>query len=485
MKGSDENFYITTTLPYVNASPHMGHALEFVRADTIARYKEMMGAEVILNTGNDEHGLKIYRKSTEEGRSPQEYVDYYSSIFRELTTKLGMKKDLNFIRTTDLEHKKVAQEFWKRCLEKGDIYKKKYKINYCVGCELEKSLSELIDGQCPDHPGRETETIEEENYFFRFSQYQKDLLNLYDSNPKFVVPDFRLKEIKRFVERGLQDFSISRLAKKQPWGVSVPNDPEHTMYVWFDALVNYVSVLGWPEDKKNFKKWWPVIQYAGKDNLRQQAAMWQAMLMSVGLPPSKQIIINGFIISGGRKMSKSVGNVIDPLGIIKKYGTDALRYYVLRDLHPFEDSDMTEGRFKEVYNANLANGLGNVCGRVLKMMTAYEVGFGNLPNEKEVLGKKILEKDYHGAFSVFEINKASDTVWKKISKIDKDIDETQPFKTIKTDSARAKSDVVRQVHGLWEVAVLLGPMMPETTKKIKEAIKRKSVLKEALFPRIE
>ncbi|HEX7586120.1 MAG TPA: methionine--tRNA ligase, partial [Patescibacteria group bacterium] len=298
-----KTFYITTTLPYVNAEPHIGFALEIIEADVQARFNRQIGNETFFNTGTDEHGLKIYRKAQELGVSPQEYVDQQAKHFLDLKKLLNLSFD-NFIRTTDVRHIKAAQEFWCRCEANGDIYKKIYKVKYCVGCELEKSESDLIDGKCPVHPNLELEIIEEENYFFRFSKFQKTLLDLYKNNPDFVIPNFRFNEIKAFVERGLEDFSVSRLKDKMPWGIEVPNDPKHTMYVWFDALVNYVSAIGWPDETKKFNGWWPVVQFAGKDNLRQQSAMWQAMLMSAKIKPSKQIFINGFINVEGRKMSK-------------------------------------------------------------------------------------------------------------------------------------------------------------------------------------
>ena len=248
-----KSFYITTTLPYVNANPHMGHALEFVQADIIARYKHLCGNDVFLNTGTDEHGLKIYRKADEQKIPIQTYVDTYALYFKKLLIDLNIREH-NFIRTTDEAHKKSAQEFWKKCSANGDIYKKDYKIKYCVGCELEKTDSDLRDGKCPEHPSIDIETREEENYFFRFSKYQDKLLKLYDENHDFVVPKVRMNEIKAFVSGGLQDFSISRLKTKMPWGINVPDDDEHVMYVWFDALVNYVSAIGWPDDMNTFKK---------------------------------------------------------------------------------------------------------------------------------------------------------------------------------------------------------------------------------------
>ncbi|MFA5987765.1 MAG: methionine--tRNA ligase, partial [Candidatus Paceibacterota bacterium] len=288
--------YLTTTLPYVNAEPHIGFALEIIQADAVARYFSLRGDEVFFNFGTDEHGQKIYEKAIEQKKDPQAYVDEYAAKFDKLKEALNLSYN-NFIRTTDAHHVMAAKEFWKKCDAAGDIYKKNYKIKYCVGCELEKTESELIDGKCPIHPSKELEIREEENYFFRFSKYQKALLDLYAKTPNFVLPESRFNEIRKFVEGGLEDFSISRLKSKMPWGVPVPGDDDHVMYVWFDALVNYISAIGWPDETDKFNAWWPVIQFAGKDNLRQQSAMWQAMLMSAGIVPSRQIMIHGFIIS--------------------------------------------------------------------------------------------------------------------------------------------------------------------------------------------
>ncbi len=358
-----DTFYITTTLPYVNSDPHIGFAAEIIKADIIARYQSQLGKEVFFNTGTDEHGLKIYRQAKEAGVDTQKYCDKYAAKFDNLKNALNLSYN-KFIRTTESKHIAAVQEFWKRCDANGDIYKKNYSVKYCVGCELEKTESELVDGKCPLHPKQEIELVEEENYFFRFSKYQERLLKLYEDNSEFTVPAHRLNEIRNFVQGGLQDFSISRLAKKMPWGVPVPGDKEHVMYVWFDALTNYISTLGWPNDEDTFKKFWPVVQVAGKDNLRQQSAMWQAMLMSAGLPPSKQVLIFGFLTANGEKMSKSQGNVIDPFEVVEKYGADATRYYLVSEIQVFEDGDFSYEKFDIRYNADLANGLGNLVSRV-------------------------------------------------------------------------------------------------------------------------
>src|SRR3989339_35004 len=478
-----KNFYITTTLPYVNAPAHMGHALEFVRADIIARHKKLLGFEVFFNTGTDEHGQKILQKALENNQTPQEFVDLYANKFKDLLKLLGISSDINFIRTTDPNHIKSVQDFWKLCDKNGYIYKKNYQIKYCVGCELEKTDSDLVDGKCPDHPNLVLEIRGEENYFFRFSSFQKPLLDLYAKNPSFVIPETRLKEIKNFVEAGLSDFSISRLREKMSWGIEVPGDTLHVMYVWFDALVNYISAIGWPTDMEKFNKWQMetggMVQYCGKDNLRQQSAMWQAMLMAAGVPNSKQIIIDGFVTGAlGIKMSKTLGNVIDPLDLLKEYSTDALRYYVSRELSSFDDSPMTVEMFKEAYNANLANGLGNLVSRVMKMAET------NL-NEPISLSsqKAVLSSDFNDFLDKFEIQKATDLIWQKIAEADKMIQEMQPFKLVKSDKEKGVEIIKDLVVKVFIISCLLEPIMPETSKKIKDLIKNNKSPETPLFLR--
>ena len=461
-------FYLTTTLPYVNADPHLGHALEFVRADAVARFHLLRGEEVFFNTGTDEHGQKIYREALKKGQEPQAYVDYYAARFREALDRLGISPEHNFIRTTDAYHIVAAQEFWRRCDQNGYIYKKDYQVKYCVGCELEKTDSELENGRCPLHPNQEIELINEQNYFFKFSDFGDRLLEFYDKHPDFVVPDFRYNEIKAFVRRGLEDFSISRLKSKMPWGVAVPGDEEQVMYVWFDALVNYISAIGWPTDETKFKKWSQetggMIQYCGKDNLRQQSAMWQAMLMAAGLPNSKQIVIDGFITGeGGIKMSKSLGNVVDPLEVVSEYGADPLRYYLLREVSPFEDSPFSMELFKTAYNANLANGLGNLTSRIMKMAESYLAGPVILPSYE-------FPAEFEQAFAGYELSKAMDLIWQKIGEADFLITEKRPFSVWKTDQ-EAASDIVKDlVIRLGEISFLLRPLLPSTAEKIFAAI---------------
>ncbi len=475
-------FYLTTTLPYVNADPHIGFALEIVQADIIARYRALCGDEVFFNTGTDEHGIKVYRKAQEEGKETQAYVDEYAAKFHNLKEKLNLYPEIHFVRTTDPHHKAAAQEFWRRCLAAGDIYTKNYQVKYCVGCELEKTDSELVDGRCPIHPNLTIELIDEENYFFRWSKYRVPLIEMYAKHPDLVVPDFRFNEIKAFVDRGIEDFSISRRRDKMPWGVSVPDDDEHVMYVWFDALVNYISTLGWPEDGETFKRFWGTedspnaIQVAGKDNVRQQAAMWQAMLMSAGLPPTKQIVIHGFITSGGQKMSKSLGNVIDPYAIVDEYGPDALRYFLSRHIHPFEDGDFTMERFKDAYNSDLANGLGNVVARVMQLSESNNVVTAFM--------EEPLPSHFKDALDRYNYNDACAFIQDAIRRVDQKINEEESFKVVKTDPVLGKVMIQFYVQEINRIGKMLGPIMPQTSEAILKAVKENK--KPAnLFPRKE
>lgn len=486
-----KRFYLTTTLPYVNAKPHVGFALEIIQADVLARYHAILGDEVFFNFGVDEHGKKIYEKALESGQDPQEYVDEYASKFDELKTALDLSYN-NFVRTTDKHHIKTAQVIWKKCDENGYIEKKIYKTKYCVGCEMEKTDSELVDGKCPLHPTREIELIEEENYFFLFSKLEKQLLELYKNNREFVVPSHRLKEIENFVKSGLSDFSISRLKTKMPWGVAVPNDPDHVMYVWFDALTNYISALGWPASAEQsrgrpskgkpskFEEYWGTqekpnaIQVAGKDNLRQQSAMWQAMLMAAELPTSKQILIHGFITSDGQKMSKSLGNVIDPVEYADKYGVDALRYYLLAKIHPFEDSDFTKEKFLVVYKADLQNGLGNLVSRVATMANGIRHTAYGIRQISEGVEKYLEE---------YRFDKAMSEIWQRMRKADQYISENEVWK--QEDDGKIKS-LEYLVSEIRQIATDLVPFMPSTAEKIAKQYGEEKIVKgEALFPRLE
>jgi methionyl-tRNA synthetase len=482
-------FYLTTTLPYVNADPHIGFALEMVQADILARYKALMGVDVFFNTGTDEHGQKIAQRAAEEGKDPQAYTDEYAAKFRSLKDVLGLSPSLHFIRTTDAHHMAAAQEIWRRCAAKGDIYKKKYKGLYCVGDEMFLKESDLVNGRCPNHPTLVPQEIEEENYFFKLSSYQ-ERLEQYLSQEGVILPEWRRQEALNFVRAGLEDFSISREKSRLSWGIPVPGDDSQVMYVWFDALTNYISTLGWPcsaeatqgkPEECLYEKYWvngETLQLAGKDQVRFQSIMWQAMLMSADLPNTQKVVYHGFITSGGQKMSKSLGNVIDPLAIVREYGTDALRFFLAKHVHPFDDSDVTMERFKEAYNADLANGLGNVAARI---MTLAEK---NLPAAIERPEPNGFDVEYTQALESFEPNRALEYVWTRIQRLDQRINAEEPFKLVKTDPASGRRVIAELATELYAIARMLNPFMPGTNAKLKEAILANKK-PENLFPRKE
>ncbi len=477
----------------------MGHALELIRTDVLARAKILDGYDVFFNTGTDEHGVKIFQAAEAAGMSAQDFVDQGFATFKDQLKQFGVTDSVHFIRTTDAHHVAAAQAFWTQVRDNGYIYKSTYKAKYCVGCEDAKTDSELVDGYCPLHPGKEIEFIDEENYFFQYSAFTEKLLAFYDANPSFVIPDFRFNEVREFVKRGLQDFSISRNKEKMPWGIPVPGDETQVMYVWFDALVNYISTLGWPgaplhdsgeggsrrepgEDGEEFEKYWTLgtpTQYCGKDNNRFQSAMWQAMLMAANLPNSQQIVINGFIMGGGGvRMSKTVGNVVDPRDIVAEYGTDALRLFMVKEVSSFEDSPFTLDRFKDFYNSALANGLGNLVSRTMNMVTAYDVDISlvTFPEFGSIR---------HLGYDAFELSAVAGAIWDEIRDLDLYIADTAPFKKVKVDESGAHDDLRHVAQGLARIAVSLQPIMPDTSAAIIELIKEKKKPDAPLFLRKE
>jgi len=476
-----KNFYITTTLPYINSEPHIGFAAEIIKADVIARYQAQRGAQVFFNTGTDEHGLKIYQKAQESGLSVQEYCDTYSEKFRPLKERLNLSYT-NFIRTTNPEHQVAAQEFWRRVSASGDIYKKNYRVKYCVGCEMEKTDSELDNGRCPLHPNAALEIIDEANYFFRFSKYQDQLLAFYEKNPDFVRPASRFKEIKSFVSGGLQDFSISRLKEKMPHGVPVPDDPSQVMYVWFDALVNYISTLGWPQNTSDFEKYWPGVQVCGKDNLRPQTAMWPAMLMSAGLSAPRQVLVFGFLTANGQKISKSLGNSVDPFALADKYGTDALRHYLLTEIAPFEDGDFSEEKFRLRYNADLANGLGNLIARLSNLLEKNDLAT-DLKVDLSESGLNPTLVAFEEKMKEYRFNEAVQVIWEKIHQADETLSRTAPWKiTDPVDLIKVLKPLAQDVLNL---AYLLEPFLPTVSQKIQAQFSASRIKKgEPLFPRL-
>ncbi|MDB5190099.1 MAG: methionyl-tRNA synthetase, methionyl-tRNA synthetase [Parcubacteria group bacterium] len=473
--------YLTTTLPYVNADPHIGNALEFVQADMLARTWRLAGEDVFFSSGTDEHGQKILQAAEKAGKDVHDYVDHYSNEFKKLGESLNLSYDA-FIRTTNPEHYAAAQEMWRRCDAKGDIYKKTYSGLYCVGCEAYKTEKELTeDGKCVLHPSLTPEVISEENYFFRLSKYQDALLE-YLSRDGVIVPEWRREEAINFVKGGLEDFSISREKIRLSWGVPVPGDDTQVMYVWFDALTNYISTLGWPGDADGlFKKFWEegtTVQVAGKDQVRFQSLMWQAMLMSADIKNTDQVFYHGFINSGGQRMSKSLGNVISPYDLTDKYGTDATRYLLLRHVHPVEDSDITWERLDEWYLANLVNGLGNLVARVMKLAETHLEEPVARPEASP------FTDEYWAAINAFNFHQALDLVWARNQALDERITREEPFKLVKIDVEAGKSLIAELAVELYQIGRLLNPIMPATNELIKAAVLANKK-PENLFPRIE
>lgn len=472
--------YITTTLPYVNADPHIGFAAEIVQADALARSWRLRGDDVLFATGTDEHGQKIFEAAAKAGKPIQEYVDNYAGEVQRLKDVLSLSTSA-FVRTTDPIHVAAAQEMWRRCAAAGDIYKKSYTGVYCVGCEAFKTEHELTeDGHCALHPNLVPQTLTEENYFFRFSKYQGALLE-YLARPDSIAPEWRRTEAVNFVQGGLEDFSISREAARLSWGVPVPGDESQVMYVWFDALTSYISSLGWPDDNGGaFRKYWEngrTLQVAGKDQVRFQSLMWQAMLDSAGIKNTDQVFYHGFINSGGQRMSKSLGNVISPYELVKKYGTEATRYLLLRHVHPTEDTDITWERLDEWYTANLVNGLGNLVARVMQLAEKNLDAPIEAPEHASNRGRA-------GALlDSFEFNRALDAVWERIQILDKKITEEEPFKVVKTDPEKGKEMIAAAARELHGIADELLPFMPATAAAVLAAVES-NTKPENLFPRL-
>jgi methionyl-tRNA synthetase len=480
-----KTFYITTTLPYVNADPHVGFAMEILQADVLARWKrqELGDENVFFSTGTDEHGQKIFEAAQKAGKDVNEYVNHYANEFGKLKEALNLSYN-KFIRTTDENHIKAAQTLWKKCKEKGDIYEKEFEGLYCVGCERFLSQRDITEGKCSIHQ-TEPQLLKEKNWFFKFQKYEKDLLK-YLENPDVIIPNWRREEAINFVKDGLEDFSISRDRNRLSWGILVPDDDTQVMYVWFDALTNYISTLGWPNEESDFKKFWQdgyTLQMAGKDQVRFQSLMWQAMLMSADIKNTDQVFYHGFINSGGQKMSKSLGNVISPYELVEKYGIDTTRYLIIKHVNPFDDTDITWKLLNEWYEAHLVNGIGNLTARVLQMSQKYfdknpKVTFLNdfIPEYGENGWRELLEK--------FRFDQSLDQIGVlAVNRIDEFIAKNEPFKKFKINPDEAKHDVQEALNMLFTIATLLSIFMPQTSEKILQAIKDNKK-PENLFPRI-
>ncbi len=453
-----EKTYITTAIPYMNGNPHIGHAVDYCLADTYARYCRARGDEVRFQAGTDEHGNKIYQKATELGVPVEKYVKENAEKFQSFIKKLGVEYT-DFVRTTDLEHEKRAQEIWKRLSD--HIYKAEYEGWYCTGCEryVTDKECEENDGVCPDHL-KPYEKLKEENYYLRISDFKEQIREAIESDEMLVLPEFRKKEILKLLDDS-PDVSISRPTSQLKWGIPVPGDDSQVMYVWIDALSNYITVLGFPE-ALDFGEWWPArAQFVGKDILRFHAIIWPAMLMGLGLPLPQTIVSHGMILANGQKMSKTIGNVVDPVEVLDKYGLDAFRYYFLRHVDTFADADFTWEKYDAAYNNELANDLGNLVQRLATL--AYKNGI-KIANETSVAS---FSDEYVGLMEKFEFSKAFDYVWDKIQGLNKRIDEEKPWSLAKNgETKELEACLGSLITDLLQANYELMPFLPGATSKI-------------------
>lgn len=476
-------FYVTTPIYYVNGKPHIGHAYTTIAADVLKRYCAAQGKETFFQIGTDENSLKNVEAAEKTGRAVADYIDAMSAEWKQTWDKLGIDYD-DFIRTTEDRHAKAVEKFWAAVEESGDIYKGSYKGLYCVGCEEFKTESSLVDGKCPDHL-TEPQVIEEENYFFKASKYRDALLKHIDENPEFVQPKSRRNEIRNYIEEHFDDVSISR--ESLDWGIRVPGSEKDVVYVWFDALINYLSVIGYGTDDAQFEKWWPAqVQLVGKDIIKFHCALWPAMLMSAGLPLPERVFAHGHFTVEGQKISKSLGNAIDPVELCEKYGNDVVRYFLLSEITFGGDGNFSEERLREVYASDLANGVGNLVSRVTNMIDKYFEGELEAKPETEDAFSEYVHA-YSTHMDAIELHAAAKAiVHGVVGEANEYIEQNQPWALAKTDEARLKEVLQHALYALQIIAEYIGPFMPETAAKVREAIEGDTITKAApLFPRLE
>jgi methionyl-tRNA synthetase len=481
VKSVAARFYITTAIDYVNATPHIGHAYEKVLADVLARYHRLAGEEVFFLTGTDEHGQNIANAAARAGQDVKAFVDRNAAAFQQLCRDLNISCD-DFIRTTDRErHWPGVREIWRRVAAAGDLYKKHYRALYCVQCEAFKTLSDLVDGRCPLHL-TEPQVIEEENYFFRLSRYRDHLRRLFEERPDFVVPPSRAAEMQNLIET-LEDVSVSRPVEKLSWGIPVPDDPSHVIYVWFDALTNYISAIGFGRDEAGFRAWWPAHHLIGKDINRFHSLLWPAMLASAGLVPPQQVLVHGFLTLEGQRISKTLGNVIDPMEAAQELRgrtgaeldvcVDAIRYFLLREVPFGEDGDFSRGQLAHRFNADLANDYGNLLHRTLALV---ERSFqGELPEPgPEEGGDRALRTQAEGLPDVvweavrrYDFQRALGAVWELLGSANRYLDREAPWALQRTGQrSRAGTVLTNALEALRVATVLLEPVLPTATLKV-------------------
>ncbi|MFA6096611.1 MAG: methionine--tRNA ligase [Candidatus Paceibacterota bacterium] len=463
---SKKKFYITTSIAYANASPHIGYAMEVLQADALARFHRLLGEDVYFLSGTDENGSKIKKTAEEKNIDVQRFVDGNSDKFRLLLGTLNVSID-DFIRTSDkVRHYPSAQKIWKKFVDAGDIYKNSYEGLYCVGCEEFITEKDLIDGKCPNHK-KEPERVKEDNYFFRLSKYTDRIRERIESGEINIIPESRKNEILSVLREGLRDISFSRSKRVLDWGIPIPGDDDQTMYVWCDALTNYISALGYAEDSDKYKKYWPAdVHLIGKDILRFHSAIWPGMLLSADLALPKNIYVHGFITSGGQKMSKSLGNVIDPFEVVEKYGSvDALRYYLLKEISSSDDGDFSYAKFEELYQADLANGIGNLTARILtlasKMDTLSETSIPPDTDLERAAADAWLK--YFSSIDLFKMNESLLGMRAFMSMCDEYLEKKKPWKM---EGADRSMTIFNLLECMRHIAWMIRPFMPETSDKI-------------------
>jgi len=475
-------FYITTPIYYTNQAPHIGTAYTTVAADVLARYYRKLGEDILFLTGTDEHGEKIAQAAEKVNKSPQEFVDEISELFKIAWKKLNISYD-SFIRTTDEKHKKGVEKFLLKLKDSGKVYQDEYKALYCSGCEDFLFKKDLINGKCPYHK-TEPELISETNYFFKLKDFIPQVKELIEKNKIIIEPKERKKEVLSLLKQDLGNLSISR--QKVKWGIDLPFDKEQKTYVWVDALQNYITAIGYGEDSKEFKKYWPAdLHLIAKDIVKFHAIFWPALLLAAGLELPKKIFVHGFFTVEGQKMSKTLGNVIDPVYLADKYGADTVRYFLLREIPFGNDGDFNIKRLEERYNSDLANGLGNLVSRVLTLSEKAGVILSNSEESNQEFDSeiKLVQKKYHKAIKEIKLNEALELIWQLISFCDEYIDKNKPWELIKDDQEKAKKVLGQLLTAIEKIANLLSPFMPETSEKILEQIGENKKT-EVLFPRL-
>ncbi|MHA1798254.1 MAG: methionine--tRNA ligase [Candidatus Helarchaeota archaeon] len=473
----NKRMYITTAIAYLNGEPHIGHALEIIQADCLARFYRLLGNDLVFQTGADEHGIKIFNTAMKNNIEVHEFIEKYYQLFIKLYKTLGISND-RYVRTTSEIHKKGASKLWKKMVENGDLYKAHYSGTYCVGCEVYKTANELVDGKCPFHPNRELIQLEEENYFFKLTKYINKLIEIYEKDEILIVPTKRKAEVLSLLKSGeLADVSFSRQKAKMPWGIPVPNDEEHVMYVWADALSNYITNIGYEYDEKEFNSIWPAdIHLIGKDILKFHAIYWPAMLLSANIQLPKKLCIHGFVTLEGGKIGKSIGNVIDPFYLIDKYTVDGFRFYILKNIPSNDDGSFREKDLVENYNNSLADDLGNL---VLRVFSFIQKDFNKQVPKLHELTEE--DKNFIGNFNFveelkdhvdnFRLNRALDRVWEFVKETNKYINETEPWKIKKQGKIERYSTVLYILYeALRVISIYIQPFTPIISERIQRII---------------